>query len=67
MKLKLVKNWRRILLKAWSCRLAYFAAALGVGAEFVPYLNLPTRVVLPLGAALAVLARILAQQGEGDA
>lgn len=70
-KLHLIDDWRRVLRKAWSIRLALIAAAFG-GAELaLPYLGdlIPPKVFLGLSMAItiaAAAARIVAQPKMDD-
>jgi hypothetical protein len=59
--IKLVKDWREILKKAWSVRLM-IAAALLTGLEaVVPFFAVPKIFVFLLVAG-ALVARIMAQK-----
>lgn len=69
--MKLIPEWKRTLAKAWSVRLAVFAAVLEAAQEFFPVLDalLTERPRIQIAYSLfkflvimgAILARIVAQ------
>jgi hypothetical protein len=71
--MKLIAEWRRVLLRAWSIRLLLLAGALS-GLEFaLPYLDgylpIPPRTFAALSGltvAAAFVARIVAQKDFDD-
>ena len=69
--MNLVQDWKRIIRKAWSFRLAALAAALAGAEMALPYVSdlFPSRVFLALSMAVtigAAVARIIAQPKMHD-
>ena len=64
--MRLIPDWRTVLRKAWSIRLALIAAALGGLELALPYLGdlIPPKLFLALSLVVtigAAVARIVAQ------
>jgi len=69
--MKLVKDWRRVIRRAWSVRLMLFAAVLSGAEVALPFVGgfiEPGRLALlsALVTAGAFVARILAQKDLKD-
>ena len=62
--MKLVENWRAILLRAWSVWAMVFAAVLDVAIQTVPFMSdiIPVWLILVV-LVLGVVARLIKQDG----
>ncbi|MDQ0349724.1 hypothetical protein J2S76_004175 [Ancylobacter vacuolatus] len=66
--MRLIPNWRRVLLRAWSVRLGLLAGlcegvnvALQITIERLPEVSLALRLAAGLAACAALAARFIAQ------
>lgn len=66
--MRLIPNWRRVLLRAWSVRLGFVSASLEglnvflqITIERMPEVSLALRLLAGLSACAALAARFVAQ------
>jgi hypothetical protein len=66
--MRLIPNWRRVLLRAWSVRLGFVSASLEglnvflqITIDRMPEVSLALRLLAGLAACAALAARFVAQ------